>query len=363
MSRLYAVIMAGGSGTRFWPASRQDRPKQLLAIGGDAPLLRQTADRIAPLIPPERQLVITAARTVDAVRALLPELPAAQVVGEPEGRDTAACIGLASRLLARLDPDAIGIAMPADHVIADAGIYLDCLRAGQAAIEASPGSILVFGIEPDRAATGYGWLRRGDSAGRYGGLEVFRLAGFIEKPGREKAKELLASGSHYWNAGLFAFRPAALAAAYERHLPEMGPALDALAAAWDTPRFEAAMAERYPRLTKISIDYGVMEKVGGEGGALLLPLPVRWDDVGAWDALARLLPADSAGNVAQGEHVLVDGRNLIVSSSGGLVAAQGVSDLIIVHTPDATLVCRRDDAEGVKRIVEELKRRGLRRYE
>ena len=144
---------------------------------------------------------------------------------------------------------------------------------------------------------------------------------------------------------------------------KMGPALDALAAAWGTPRFADVLAERYPRLTKISIDYGLMEKVGGEGGALLLPLPVRWDDVGAWDALARLLPADSAGNVAQGEHVLVDGRNLIVSSSGGLVAAQGVSDLIIVHTPDATLVCRRDDAEGVKRIVEELKRRGLRRYE
>ena len=361
-SRLYAVIMAGGSGTRFWPRSREALPKQLLAIGSDRALLQQTSERLAPLVPPARQIVITAARTAAAARELLPQVPADQVIGEPEGRDTAACVGLAARLLARLDEQAVGIAMPADHVIADGAVFLEHLRAAEAALQARPDAIVVFGIEPDRPATGYGWLRRGAPAGRFLGRDVFELAAFVEKPDRQRAQALLESGGHYWNAGLFAFRPAAMVAAFARHLPDLGAGLDALASAWRTPRFEAAMAEHYPRLRKVSIDYGLMEQVGAEGGALLLPLPVRWDDVGAWDALARLLPADAAGNVAEGEHVLLGSRGLIVSATGGMVAAKGVEDLIIVHTPDATLVCRRDDAEGVKALVAALEARGLRRY-
>ncbi|HEX5010002.1 MAG TPA: sugar phosphate nucleotidyltransferase [Planctomycetota bacterium] len=359
MTRLFAILMAGGSGTRFWPASRKDRPKQLLPIGTARPLLAETSERLGSLIPPEQQLVITSARYAAAVRELLPGVPADQVVGEPEGRDTAACIGLAGRLLARLDADAVGVAMPSDHVLSPVDVFLDHLRAAQAALQARPESLLVFGVQPDRPATGYGWLRRGAAVGTFGGRTVHRLEGFVEKPDLPRARELLASGDHLWNAGLFAFRPAVMEAAIARHLPALAPGLTALAAAWRTPRFEAALAEHYPKLTKISIDYGVMEKVSE---ALVLPLVVRWDDVGAWDALARLLPADAAGNVAQGAHLLLDGRNLLVSSTGGLVAARGVSDLIIVHTPDATLVCRRDDAEGVKAIVQELERRGLGRF-
>jgi mannose-1-phosphate guanylyltransferase len=359
VTRLFAILMAGGSGTRFWPASRKDRPKQLLPIGTAQPLLVETSERLGALIPPERQLVITSARYAARVRELLPRVPADQVVGEPEGRDTAACIGLAGRLLARLDADAVAIAVPSDQVLEPVDVFLDHLRAAQAALEAHPETLLVFGLQPDRPATGYGWLKRGVPVGSYGGCTVHELDAFIEKPDFARARTLLASGDHLWNAGLFAFRPAAMEAAIARHLPRLAPGLAALAAAWRTPRFEAALAEHYPQLPKISIDFGVMEKVSG---ALLLPLPLRWDDVGAWDALARLLPADAAGNVAQGEHLLLDGRNLIVSSTGGLVAARGVADLIIVHTPDATLVCRRDDAEGAKAIVQELERRGLGRY-
>lgn len=359
MTRLFAVIMAGGSGTRFWPASRRDRPKQLLPIGTPRALLAETAARLQGLLPPERMLVVTSARTVDAVRALLPRVPAAQVLGEPEGRDTAACIGLASRVVARLDPQAVALAMPADHVLAPVSTYVEHLRAAEAALAAHPQALLVFGITPDRPATGYGWLRRGAGAGTFGGHEVFRLQAFVEKPKLEQARELLASGTHLWNAGLFAFRPAAMDAAIAAHLPELARGLDGLLPAWGTPRWEAELAARYGALPKTSIDFGVMEKVSG---ALLLPLPVQWDDVGAWDALARLLPPDAAGNVAQGDAVLLDGRNLVVSASGGVVAAKGVSDLIIVHVPDATLVCRRDDAEGVKALVAELERRGLARY-
>jgi mannose-1-phosphate guanylyltransferase len=293
------------------------------------------------------------------VRRLLPDVPAEQVIGEPEGRDTAACVGLAGRLIARLDPQAVGIAMPSDHVIEPAADYRRHLAAAEQALAAHPGALLVFGITPDRPATGYGWLRQGAAVGSHDGCPVHRLQAFIEKPDRARAEALLAEGGHAWNAGLFAFRPDTLAAAYAAHLPEFGPHLDALAEAWRTPRFPAALAEHYPRLRKVSIDFGVMEKLSG---TLLMPLPLQWDDVGAWDALARLLPADADGNVAEGEAVLLDSRGLIVSAGEGLVAARGVADLIIVHTGDATLVCRRDDAEGVKRLVEVVRERGFEQY-
>jgi len=360
MSPLYAILMAGGSGTRFWPASRKDRPKQLLPIGGPRALLAQTSERLGDLIPPERQLVITSARYAPAVRALLPAIPAEQVVGEPEGRDTAACIGLAGRLLARLDPDAVGVAMPSDHVLSPEPVFLEHLAAAGEALTVHPHSVLVFGIRPDRPATGYGYLRRGAKLGSFGGHDVYRLAAFVEKPDRARAETLLAQGDHLWNAGMFAFRPAAMAAAIAQHLPALTGGLDAIAAAWGTPRWQAALAEHYPKLQKISIDYGVMEKLLD---ALLLPLPLQWEDVGAWDALARMLPADAQGNVAQGAHVVMDGRNLLLSASGGMIAAKGVENLIIVHTPDATLVCRRDDAEGVKAIVTALRERGLGMFE
>jgi len=359
MTSLYAIIMAGGSGTRFWPASRRERPKQLLPIGTLRPLIVETSARLLPLIPAERQMVITSARYVDRVRELLPDVPAAQVVGEPVGRDTAACIGLAARLVQRLDPGAIGVAMPSDSVLSPESVLLEHLAAAAAALDAHPTSLLVFGIAPDRPATGYGWLRRGARLGEFGGQEVYRLAAYVEKPDLERARALLAGGEHLWNAGMFAFRPAAMNIAIALHLPRLVPGLDALADAWGTPGWAAALEQHYPSLPKISIDYGVMEKAAD---ALLLPLPLRWDDVGAWDALARMLPPDAAGNVAQGTEVILDARNNIVSSTGGLVAIKGVADLIVVHTPDATLVCRRDDAEGVKALVQELERRGLQRF-
>jgi mannose-1-phosphate guanylyltransferase len=360
MSQLWGVLMAGGSGTRFWPASRRDRPKQLLPIGADRPLIVQTSERLGGLIPPERQLVITSARYVEAMRELLPGVPAEQVVGEPEGRDTAPCIGLAGRLLARLDPEAVGIAMPSDHVLSPVETFLDHLSAAGAALQAHPGSLLVFGIEPDRPATGYGYLRSGPAVGTYGGHAVHQLDGFVEKPDRARAKVLIAQGGHLWNAGLFAFRPTALAEAYSRHLPEMTGHLDAMADAWGGDGFERVLAERYPRLTKISIDYGVMEKLEQ---ALLMPLPLRWEDVGSWDALARLLESDVRGNVCQGEALVLSGSNLLLAATDGMIAVKGVDDLIVVHTPDATLVCRRDDAEGVRAVVEALRGAGLGRYE
>ncbi len=356
MSGLFGVLMAGGSGTRFWPASRVRRPKQLLPIGGDEPLLALTSRRLGDVIPPERQMVITSARYVDQVRAMLTEVPPEQVIGEPKGRDTAACVGLAGRLVERIDPDATVVAMPSDHVIEPIDEFLAHLQAAEAALDASPGSVLVFGVEPDRPATGYGYLRRGASIGERGGREVHALEAFIEKPNEERAKEMLAAGGYSWNAGLFAFRPAALRAAYDAHLPSMRASLDRIGAAYLHDEFDQVLAAEFPKLEKISIDYGVMEKLDD---ALLMPLPVRWDDVGAWDALARLADEDSDGNVVDGSAVGVNSSgNILSASEGSVVAVHGVEGLIVVHTPDATMVCRRDDAQGVKAITEALKAKG-----
>lgn len=351
--------MAGGSGTRFWPESRAARPKQLLPLGGATPLLARTSERLGALISPERQMVITSARTVDAVRELLPSIPAAQVIGEPEGRDTAPCLGLAAALLARLDDDAVAVAMPSDHLIEPEALFQEHLDAARVVLEERPQSVLVFGIEPDHPATGYGWLRSGARVESAAGFPVHALDAFLEKPERAAAEKLLAAGGHLWNAGLFAFRPAGLRAAYDVHLPEMGAALDRIAASYGGDAFERTLAADFPSLTKISIDFGVMEKLEG---ALVMPLPVQWDDVGAWGALARLTQADAAGNSVSGEVVLQDAERCLVSSRDGVVAVRGVSDLIVVHTPDASLVCRRDDEQGVKQIVDELRARGLERY-
>jgi len=359
VTRLWAVLMAGGSGTRFWPASRAGRPKQLLPIGGGQPLLQRTSERLADLVPPERQLVITNARHVDAIRRMLPDVPADQIVGEPEARDTAACVCLAGALLERLDPDAVGVAMPSDHVMSPEDALREHLAAAVETLEVHPRSVLVFGIEPDRPATGFGYLRRGGRVGTYGGHEVHRLAAFVEKPDRRRAESLLAKGDVYWNAGMFAFRPAALGHAYAQHLPAMSEPIARIADAWRTPDFERVLADEYAGLQRVSIDYGVMEKLAD---VLLMPLPLSWEDVGAWDALARLLEADSNGNVVQGDVLALDAKGSILSATGGLIAVKGVDDLIVVHTPDATLVCRRDDAEGVKAIVTALTERGFDRY-
>ncbi|MFT7462735.1 MAG: mannose-1-phosphate guanylyltransferase [Pseudohongiellaceae bacterium] len=359
MTAMYAVLMAGGSGTRFWPASRQARPKQLLPIGGDLPLLVETSERLGELIPPERQFVITSQLTVDAVRALLPGLPPEQVVGEPEGRDTAPCLGLAGRLVAAVDPDALVVAMPSDHVITPPELFREHLELARDALDAHPERLLVFGIEPTHPATGYGYLRQGAVQGEFGGKPIYKLDAFIEKPKLERAKALLAEGGYSWNAGLFAFRPKALRDAFLSHLPDMVPGLDAIADAFGSDKFESCLNEVFPTLQKVSIDVGVMEKLDG---TLMLPLPVNWNDVGSWTALENLKPADDDGNVIVGEAVLLNTTSTIVSADGGVVAARGVDGLIIVHTPDATMVCRRDDDQGVKDIVAALRARGLEAY-
>lgn len=360
MSELFAVLMAGGSGTRFWPASRKARPKQFLPIGGDTALLARTSARLGDTIPPERQLVVTAAHTVEATRALLPDVPPDQVVGEPEARDTSACVGLAACIVSRIDPDATVIAMPADQLITPEPAFREHLLAAGVALAKHPERVLVFGVEPTRAETGYGWLRQGAQLGSFAGKPVYELDAFIEKPDAGEAARMLEVGGHTWNAGLFAFRLQGMQAAFREHLPEVWAGLERITAGWGTAAFAEGLAREFPSLQKISFDKGVMEKLHG---TLMLPLPLAWDDVGSWSSLRRLHDADAAGNVREGETVVIDARdNVLASTDGGVVAVKGVDGLIVVHTPDATLVCRRDDDQGVKALVKELEARGLERF-
>jgi len=348
---LYAVIMAGGMGKRFWPESRASRPKQLLSLGRRRPMVEETLDRIAPLIPPERILVLTNAEYLEVVRQLLSEVPEENIIGEPASRDTAACIGLAAALLVKRDAGAVMAVMPSDHLIDPQELFCQSLEAASECVSRHPEMLVTFGIEPTMPATGYGYIQRGDEVFQSPGVTFFRARKFHEKPRLDVAEGFLEEGGYLWNAGIFVWRAAAILEQIERFLPKLHVKLGMLAEKAGDVGFDEYLAEIYPTLPKISIDFGVMEKAEH---CAVAAVSYRWDDLGSWRALGRHLEADGEGNRVRGGFVGHEASDLIVSARGGIVAAIGVKDLIIVHTPDATLVCRKEDAEKVKAIVERL---------
>lgn len=349
---LYAVIMAGGAGTRFWPASRKAQPKQLLDFGLGRPLVEEALHRIGELIPPERTLILTNIEYVDIVSRLLPEVPAANILGEPACRDTSACIGLAAAVLEKRDPDAVMAVMPSDHIIRPPELFCATLASAASLLGTRREMLVTFGIEPSEPATGFGYIKKGEKVGEHEATSFFNVEQFLEKPDLPRAKTFLEEGGYYWNAGIFVWRADTILDCLKRFLPGLHDGLCLIAETVDTPGFEDRLAKIYPGLDKISIDFGVMEKAEERAVAAVRYF---WDDVGSWRALERLLEADEKGNSVQGEFVGVDASNLIVSARGGMVAAIGVEGLIVVHTPDATLVCRKDDAEAVKKVVEQLR--------
>ncbi len=355
---LFAVLMAGGSGTRFWPASRRARPKQYLAIGSEQPLLRQTFARLEGLVPAERVLVVSAAGQEDAVRSCLPELPEENLLFEPSARNTAACVALAALETQRRDPNAVQVVMPADHVIDPPEKLRATLRAGAEQARAS-GSLVTFGIRPDHPATGFGYIELGEAAGERGGHAVHRVSRFVEKPNRERAEQFLATGRFLWNAGIFAWTSRAILEAFEQFEPEisgpLGPAMG-----------DAALLDSiYPQLPAKPVDVAILERAEN---VLTLPIDYAWNDVGSWSALAELGAPDSNGNWAalagDSELIAEDAQGCIAWAEGDeVIALVGVKDLVVVRSGDATLVCPRDRAQDVKKIVEQLDRdrRGQRR--
>jgi mannose-1-phosphate guanylyltransferase len=357
---LHAVIMAGGGGTRFWPRSRQKRPKQFLTLTGERSLLQQAYDRIEAQVPPERTWVITAAAHRDETASQLPVLPADRIVGEPCGRDTAACIGLGAALIARQDPGAVMLVMPADHVIEPVQEFRRAAHAAEQMAEEHPSALVTFGIPPNYPSTGYGYIHRGAEVAVRQGIAVYHVRGFREKPTADLAERFVASGEYYWNSGIFVWKAATILAALRERQPGIHAAVERIAVAWPTPQRSEVLGHEYEKLERISIDFAVMEHAKE---VLVVQAPYRWDDVGSWLAVERMHPQDADGNTVLGGHCGLKTRGcVIVADAGHLIATVGVRDLLIVQDGNATLVADRKDEGTVKQLVELLKKKGLEEY-
>ncbi len=352
---LHAMIMAGGSGTRFWPASRRLTPKQLLPVVGDEPMLAQTVARLQGLVEPQRILVATNIEQADAVRECVPSLPGENVIAEPACRDTAPCIGLAAHIVLRRDPDAVLIVLPSDHVISPREDFQSAISvAGRLAEEDM--AIFVFGVPPAEPSTGYGYIQRGARLCVEDGISVYRTARFTEKPDAPTARAFLDSGDYYWNSGLYLFRADAVLKELAAHAPELAKGLSKIAEALGTDGEESVINEIYPCLEKISIDYAVTEKATE---VKVVEVGYDWNDIGSWTSLRDAVGADEDGNVVRGRHCAIDTADCIIrGNEEHTIATVGVSDLIIIHTGDATLVCASDRAQDVKALVEKLRTEG-----
>ena len=357
---LHAMIMAGGGGTRFWPRSRQKRPKQFLTLTGDRTLLQLALDRFEAQVPPERIWVLTAAAHRAEVVRQLPGLAPEHVVGEPCIRDTGPCIALGAALIAREDPEGVMAVTPADHVIEPTQEFRRAMHVAEQMAEEHPKALITFGITPTFPATGYGYIQRGPELLHRQGVSVYCVQAFHEKPDAERAEKFLATGQFYWNSGIFVWRVATILAELQEQRPKLYAAVQRIAGAWTTPQREEVFQAEYTGLDRISIDYAVMEHAQE---VLAVQAPYRWDDVGSWLALERLHPQDAEGNTVLAAHAGLKTRGcLIVASPGQLIATIGIENLLIIQDGNATLIADRREEATVKQMVEHLKKKGLEEY-
>jgi mannose-1-phosphate guanylyltransferase len=353
---LHAMIMAGGGGTRFWPRSRNARPKQFLTFSGDRTLLQGTLDRVTGPIPAEHSWVITGAAHAEEAANQLPGVPRDQIVGEPMGRDTAACIGLGAALIAQSDPDAVMIVMPADHVIEPVAEFQRAVHAAAQFATEFPNALLTFGIPPTYPATGYGYIQRGAAMGQRQGVTISRVQAFKEKPDSDTAERFVASGDFFWNSGIFVWKAATILSEIRKNCPQIAVAVEKIADAWNTPQRDEIFRKEYEALTKISIDFAVMEKAKE---VMVIQAPYQWDDVGSWLALERRNPQDTHGNTVQATYSGIATQNcVIVGDAKTLITTIGVSNLLIVQDGDAILVADRSEEATVKNLVDQLKKEG-----
>jgi mannose-1-phosphate guanylyltransferase len=357
---LHAMIMAGGGGTRFWPRSRQRLPKQFLTLRGDRSLIQLALDRVETLAPTERCWVVTGERYRDQTREHLPALPPDRIVGEPCGRDTAACVGLGAALIQGTDADATVLVTPADHVIEPVQEFRRAVQVAEQIAEEHPSALITFGIPPTYPSTGYGYIHRGPEVAQRMGIPVNRVQQFKEKPSADVAERFVASGEYYWNSGIFVWKASAILGELHRQRPSLHDAVRRIADSWPTPQRDAVLQKEYPALEAVSIDKGVMEHAPE---VFVVKAPYQWDDVGSWLALERMHHQDADGNTVLAAHCGLNTTNcVIVAGEGQLVGTIGVSDLLIVQDGNAVLVADRREEGAVKNLVERMKARGLEAY-
>jgi mannose-1-phosphate guanylyltransferase len=363
----YSVIIAGGKGTRFWPLSRAQRPKQLLKILSRKSLIDETAERVYALGGRSHALVVTIAAQLGALRRELSTLPKKNFLAEPEGKNTAPCIGLAALEIMRRDPDAVMIVLPADHWVADAQAFQRTLKSA-VRLAVKYDQLVTIGIRPDYPETGYGYIMKGSPIGPKKSSAVFRVRRFTEKPTVQVAKKLIRQGS-LWNSGIFVWKAATLLELLNRFQPDIGAGLQAInAAAQDkslgnpSPKLRAVIAREYKKMPNISIDYAVLERAGAEGKVLTVEAGFDWSDVGSWAAVHRMMHKDAHGNAGNGRWLQLGAKNCLIYSPDRLVVLLGIDNAVVVDTPDALLVGDLNRSQEVRELVDELNRKGLGAY-
>lgn len=349
---IYAIIMAGGVGSRFWPRSREKKPKQLLNLFDEESLIRKTVSRLSGLVSPENILVITNQAQVTAIQEELPEIPVANIIAEPYGRNTAACVALSAAIVAKRDPDAVCFVLPADHLIPNVELFqTDLLKGANYAYELE--GLVTLGIPPTRPETGYGYIQF--EAGKPGD-DVFKVATFAEKPNYATAVRFLQSGDFMWNSGMFIWKASVILDEISIFLPELAEQIGTLIPVIDTDKFDETLEKAYSQIKGISIDYGIMEK---SHRVFLIKASFNWSDVGSWEEVYQLSKKDERGNASTGNVFTNMTHNTYIYSPHKFTSAIGVDNLIIINTEDSLLVCRRDQAQEVKQIVDFLKHNNM----
>jgi mannose-1-phosphate guanylyltransferase len=354
---MYAVIMAGGGGTRLWPKSLEKNPKQMHALAGEKPLVEETVDRLADIVGQDNVYIITNQHHADLIRDLIPTC-CEKVLVDPFRRDTGPCIGLAAMYLSLQCPDAVMGVFAADHYIGDAPTFSRIVGVGEKL--AAEGHVVTIGIKPTEPATGYGYIECGDRFRSVDGVDVYYARRFAEKPDLETAIEYYSSGRYLWNSGMFVWSIPTVLSLFEKHLPDVYERLMRIRDAVGTESEHEVLMREYDQMQRISVDYGIMEKLDE---ILVIPGDFGWNDVGSWTTVYDLSPHDEDGDAVRGLHLGIDTKNcLVVGPEGKVIATIGIEDLVVVDTEGALLVCRKDRAQDVKKIVDALKGLGMEEY-